>query len=54
MSFDLCQVQPASKPYFIETIGVEIWTIEELCYHLHENVYLVDSSFSKTRFCIYR
>ena len=51
MSFDLCQVSPASNPYLIETIGVEIRTIEELCYHLHENVYLVDSSIINEKLC---
>ena len=51
MSFDLCQVKTASKPYHIETIGIGIWSIEELCYHLYENVYLVDDSIINEKLC---
>ena len=51
MSFDLCQVRTASRPYYIETIGTGIWSIEELCYHLYENIYLVDSSIMNEKLC---
>lgn len=44
MSFDLCQVQQAERPFYIEAIGIYIYSIEELCYYLHENLYLIDQS----------
>ena len=44
MSFDLCQVQQAERPFYIEAIGIYIYSVEELCYYLHENIYLVDQS----------
>ena len=51
MAFDLCQVQQASRPYYIETVSTSIWSIEELCYYLYENVYLVDRSIVNEKLC---
>lgn len=44
MSFDLCTGRRAEHPFFIESIGVRIYTIEELCWFLHSNLYLIDRS----------
>ena len=30
MSFDLCQIKQAKKPYYIESISTNIYSIEEL------------------------
>ena len=38
----LCQVKRAEKPYFIENISINIHSIEELCYYLSNNLYLID------------
>ena len=40
----LCQGKKAEKPYFIENISVNIYTIEELCFYLCRNPYLIDST----------
>ncbi len=40
----LCQVKKAQKPYFIENISTNIYSIEELCFYLCHNLYLVDES----------
>ena len=40
----LCQVKKAEKPFFIENISTNIYSIEELCYYLYNNLYLIDSS----------
>ncbi len=48
---DLCQVQTASNPYFIENINTSIWSIEELCYYLYENVYLIDETICNEKLC---
>ena len=29
MSFDLCQVKKAEKPYYIESIGIHIYTMNK-------------------------
>ena len=44
MSFDLCTGKRAEHPFFIESIGIRIYTIEELCWFLHNNLYLIDRS----------
>ena len=40
----LCQVKKAQKPYSIENISTNIYSIEELCFYLCHNLYLVDES----------
>ena len=51
MSLDLCQVKQAQKPYFIENINTNIFSIEELCYYLYENVYLIDDTIMNEVLC---
>lgn len=51
MSFDLCQVRQAEKPYYIENISTSIYSIEELCYYLYENVYLIDQTIMNEKLC---
>lgn len=51
MSFDLCQVKRAAKPYYIESISTNIYTIEELCFYLYENVYLIDQTIVNEALC---
>lgn len=42
--FILCQVKQAENPYFIENISTNIYSIEELCYYLCHNLYLIDQT----------
>ncbi len=51
MAFDLCTVPQASKPYYIENISSNIWSIEELCYYLYENICLIDSTICNEALC---
>ena len=51
MSFDLCMVPQASKPFFIENINTNIYSIEELCYFLYGNVYLIDGTIMNEELC---
>lgn len=53
MSYDLCQIKPAVKPYFIEAIGTYIYSIEELCFYLYNNMYLLDQSIINEDLCIW-
>ncbi len=46
MSFDLCTVKMAEQPYFIESIGTKIYSIEELCWFLKHNLCLIDESIA--------
>ena len=38
----ICRGEPAETPYYIESMGIRIYSMEELAYFLYENVYLVD------------
>ena len=40
----LCRTKRAEKPFYIENIGVNIYSIEELCYFFHHNIYLIDGT----------
>jgi len=42
--YHLCQVKKARHPYYIESISTNIFTIEELCFYLKENIYLIDQT----------
>lgn len=47
----LCQVKKAKKPFFIENISTNIYSIEELCYYLYNNLYLIDSTLINQKLC---
>ena len=34
--------RPAETPFYIESVGVRIYSLEELAYFLYENIYIVD------------
>ena len=42
--YRLCRVRAAEIPFFIESISTNIYTIEELCFFLHNNIPLIDAS----------
>ena len=47
----LCQTKKAETPYFIENISTNIYSLEELCYYLYHNLYLVDRSIINEGLC---
>lgn len=47
----LCQTKKADIPYFIENISTNIYTLEELCYYLFHNLYLVDQTIMNEGLC---
>ena len=49
----LCQTKTADSPYFIENISTNIYTLEELCYYLFHNLYLVDETVMNERLCVW-
>ena len=42
--YRLCRVRAAEIPFLIESISTNIYTIEELCFFIHNNIPLVDAS----------
>ena len=49
--YHLCQVKKAVHPYYIESISTNIFTIEELCFYLRENIYLIDETIMNEKLC---
>lgn len=47
----LCQTKKAELPYFIENISTNIYSIEELCYYLYHNLYLIDQTLVNEGLC---
>lgn len=43
--FRLIENRKAKNPYYHEMISVHIYTLEELCYYMETNIYLVDKSW---------
>lgn len=51
MSYDLCLLEQAKKPYYIENIRTGIYSLEELCFYLYNNVCLIDESIINEKLC---
>ncbi len=51
MGYDLCLVKQAEKPYFIENIRTGIYSLEELCFYLYNNICLIDESILNEGLC---
>lgn len=47
----LCQTKKVEIPYFIENICTNIYSLEELCYYLYHNLYLVDQTIMNEGLC---
>lgn len=52
-SYILCQLKKAKKPYYIQNICTNIYSLEELCYYLYHNLYLVDETILEEGLCIW-
>lgn len=50
-SLILCHNKKASQPYKITRIHRKIYTIEELCYYLCNNLYLIDYTIMNDKIC---
>ena len=49
--YHLCQVKKAVRPYYIASISTNIYTIEELCFYLQQNIYLIDKTIMNETLC---
>ncbi len=47
----LCQTPVADRPFFISNIQMNIYSLEELCYFLRHNLYLVDQTIMCEDLC---
>lgn len=49
--YQLCRAKAAKHPFYIESIDINIYTIEELCFYLWKNVSLLDESILNEKLC---
>lgn len=49
--YDLCLLEQAKKPYYIENIRTGIYSLEELCFYLYHNMCLIDDSLMNEKLC---
>ncbi len=43
--FILCKGNETKKPYTVPVTGVEVYSLEELCYYIYNNIYQVNEEF---------
>lgn len=46
-----CNEPIAAMPYYMESIGLNIYSIEELCYYISTNTFLLDKDFMNEELC---
>ena len=47
----ICNEPIAALPYYIEGIAWNVYSLEELCYYIENNTYLLDSDFMTEELC---
>ena len=50
-SLILCHRKRAKRPFEISRVHMRIYTIEELCYYICNNLYLIDYTIVNNRLC---
>lgn len=45
----LCAEKHAKAPYYCPQLGVNLYTIEELCYYIFDNIYFLDENFLSSK-----
>jgi tetratricopeptide (TPR) repeat protein len=41
----LCRGEEAAKPYYMSSLGLFVYSLEELCYAIYNNIYLLGNDF---------
>ena len=49
----LCKGNLATTPYYISLLGVNVYSIEELCFCLVENAYILDEDLMDESMCVF-
>ena len=49
-SLILCRTKEASNPFHIKDLGIRIYSLEELCYIIYNNIYIINEDFFSDEF----
>ena len=49
----LCNQTLAALPYYFENVSLNVYSLEEICYYLEKNLYLLDSDFMSEELCVW-
>lgn len=47
----LCNQMMAALPYYIDNVSLHIYSLEELCYYIENNLYLLEADFMNEELC---
>lgn len=47
----LCRQPIAAVPFYIEEVSLNVYSLEELCYYIRHNVYLLNQQFMSVELC---
>ena len=47
----LCRGETAERPYYVASLGVSIYSVEELCYLISQNAHTLDHDFMDEELC---
>ncbi len=47
----LCNESIAAMPFYVESIAINVYSIEELCYYILNNTFLLDKDFMSEELC---
>ncbi len=47
----LCNQEMAAMPYYLESISLNVYSMEEICYYIENNLYLLDTDFMDMELC---
>lgn len=49
----LCSHSIAAMPYYIDKVSLNVYSLEELCYYIQNNLYLIEADFVCEDLCIW-
>ena len=49
----LCRAESAKEPYFLEEMAINLYSVEELCYYIMQNTWLLDEDFAGKDLCLW-
>ena len=49
----LCRQPIAAMPFYFDNVSLNVYSLEEICYYIKNNLYLIDSGFMSEDLCVW-